>query len=90
MTAVHTNKITDSKVTQGDRVAHSMARLLADIGKFVGNKKNDANMNNLRQLAGITQQLGERNKSSTALPVKITRVLEVLSDVEVVECPKTR
>ena len=75
---VHTKGITDPKVTHGDRVVQSAAQLAADIGSFVGqNRKNDANMNDLKELTEITQRLAERNKSKAALPAP--RVSETTS-----------
>ena len=68
--AVHLRRITDPTLTIGHRVIQSMARLASDIGAFAGKKKNDANMNDLRQLAEIGQQLAEQGRNAAELPVE--------------------
>lgn len=66
--------------TQRQSGTISGAFLAADIGSFVGqNRKNDANMNDLKQLAEITQSRADRNKSGAALPVSVPRVTEANS-----------
>ena len=70
--AMHLRRITDPTLTIGDRVIQSMARLASDIGAFAGKKKNDANMNDLRQLAKIGQRLAEQGINKAAPPVKVT------------------
>ena len=70
--AMHLRRITDPTLTIGDRVIQSIARLASDIGVFAGKKKNDANMNDLRQLAEIGQRLAEQGRNAAESPVEVT------------------
>ena len=53
-------------------------------------KKNDANMNDLYQLADITQQLAEKSRLNAASPVKVLMMPEVAPDVDDEERPAIR
>ena len=65
-------RITDPTLTVGDPVIQSMARLASDIGMFAGKKNNDANMNDLRQLAEIGKRLAAQSGNSAASPDEAT------------------
>ena len=77
---VQLRRITDPTFTVGDRVVQSMAQLASDIEKYAGKKKNDANMNDLRQLAKIGQRLAKRSRNNAGSPVEVTVIPDAASD----------
>ena len=81
-TAVYRTKChTDPTVTHGDNVVNAVSKLANTISTFAGNRKNNANMTDLKTLAQMVQSLAEQNKHHMSLPVHAPRLPEV-SDVK--------
>ena len=76
-TAVNHNKChTDPPVTQGGSVVSAVSMLADTICTFAGNRKNNANMRDLKTLAQTVQSLAKQNKHHASLPAHVTRLPE--------------
>ena len=69
----HMHTCTNPRVRHGDNVVHAASKLADTVISLVGNRKNDANLNDLRTLTQTVQSLAERNKERavTIAPIPV-------------------
>ena len=71
---VQKEHITNPAVTVGDRIVHTVAKLVDKVSILTRQKKTDANMHDLKQLAKTLKSLARRNELSAGVTVPVLRV----------------